>query len=230
MWFLDPPTVAAGGSIMAEPVQYSSLFHELAHNMTLNTPSECIYGGKIDGQANTIYSETLAQIFQHVTAFEVIRRSREFGIPRELALDIDRNARNSMANITNSYNRYIVNGMPFSTWNDAATPEDESFDTFMTVAYTFFQLTDQLKVEATIPVRRMMYLLQHFDEQLKGLYDQQHNTPKASAFRSTLLIAAMSYAFQTDLRENFRVLNFPISDPVYRLLMARVRDATNQPQ
>lgn len=227
LWFLDPPTVAAGDSIMDDPIQYSSLFHELAHNMTLNTPSDYIYGGKIDGQANTIYSEALAQIFQHVTASEVIRRAQEFGIPSKLVLEIDRNAQNSMANITNSYNRYIASGKPFSTWNDASTPGDESFDTFMTVAYTFFQLTEQLKVEPTIPVRRMMHLLQHFDDQLNEFYDQRHNTPEASAFRSTLLVTAMSYAFQHDLRDKFRALNFPISDPVYRLLMALVRDATN---
>ena len=41
--------------------------HEMGHNATLNSPADYYFGGKTDGPANAILSETIAQIFQHAT-------------------------------------------------------------------------------------------------------------------------------------------------------------------
>ncbi|MBC8424286.1 hypothetical protein H8E07_09205 [bacterium] len=43
----------------------------MGHNATLNFPAVHDYGGKIDGYVNAIYSETMAQIFQYATAYEL---------------------------------------------------------------------------------------------------------------------------------------------------------------
>ena len=73
-----------------------------------------------------------------------------------------------------------------------------------------------------IPARRMMKLLQEFNSDLAVRYDQENNTAEADTFRSTLMVTALSYAFDKDLREEFLELNFPISDDTYIELLARV--------
>jgi hypothetical protein len=69
IWFTPPPGFAAGDYAFQGSPEDSSLFHEMGHNFTLNSPVEFCYGGKIDGWANAIFSETMAQIFAHATAF-----------------------------------------------------------------------------------------------------------------------------------------------------------------
>ena len=49
---------------------------------------------------------------------------------------------------------------------------------------------------------------------------RRHNTPAADEFRATLLVTALSYAFQSDLRAEFRELRFPVSDAIYDQLMS----------
>ena len=59
-------------------IEWSSFMHEMGHNFTLNSPADYYYGGKIDGNANAIFSESLAQIFQHATAFEIINNYSDY--------------------------------------------------------------------------------------------------------------------------------------------------------
>ena len=66
----------------------------------------------------------------------------------------------------------------------------------------------------------MMHLLGKFDPAMQAQYDPQHDTTAADTFRATLLVAAESLAFGTDLRQRFRTLNFPISDTTYQQLLA----------
>lgn len=61
-------------------------------------------------------------------------------------------------------------------------------------------------------MKRMMQFLQRFNADWVTRYDPQNDNAKASAFRSTLWAAAMSQAFQRDMRADFRAINFPISD------------------
>ena len=68
----------------------------------------------------------------------------------------------------------------------------------------------------------MMRLLQVFNEDLANRYDQRNDSYEAEAFRSTLMVAALSYAFDMDLREECRSLNFPVDDTTYDELFAMV--------
>jgi len=187
----------------------------MGHNVTLNSPAGFYYGGKIDGCANAIFSETMAQIFQHATAFCILNDYQTYGLDEDLVADIKDSALSSMSIVRNSYESYLSGGKHFFSWNNPLTPEDETFNTFMTIAYKFFEHAENNSSGYRAPLKRMMALLQTFDEDMRVRYDQQNNTEAAATFRSTLMVVALSYAFETDLRLEFRTLNFPITDPVY---------------
>ena len=55
-----------------------------------------------------------------------------------------------------------------------------------------------------LPVQRMMKLLQVFNEELANQFNEHNDTPEAELFRSTLMVTALSYAFNLDLREECR--------------------------
>jgi hypothetical protein len=227
IWYSNPPSVGAGQFVFGATVQYSSLFHEMGHNFTLNTPSKFMYGGRIDGNANAIYSETLAQIIAHVTAAELVTRYQEFGFSDDLALEIAFSAQDSMRLIRSSYANYIAAGKKFVSWNNPATPVDETFNTFMTIAYKFFEIAERQNASYTEAFKRMMALLQVFDADSHTLFGQHENTRLASIFRSTLFVTALSHAFDTDLRQEFRSLGFPVNDAMYDDLMAKKNSRRN---
>ena len=222
MWYTDPVSFAAASGAAQGAIPYSSLFHEMGHNVTLNFPEGYYYGGKIDGWANAIYSETMAQVFQHVTAYELVNRADDFGLGSDLAAEIGQSALASMWVVRDAYESYIASGRYFNSWNDPGTPQDETFDTFMTIAYKFFEHAENMGVGYAFPAARMMEVLALFDESLRQQYDQYHDTPAADAVRATLLTTAISHAFSTDLRQEFRDLNFPIDDAVYQQLLTAV--------
>jgi hypothetical protein len=204
----------------------------MGHNFTLNSPSNYYFGGKIDGNANAIVSETLAQIFQHATAYELINHSTELGLSPELVADIRNSALASISLVQSSYNDYTNSGSVFQSWNNPNTSQDETFDTFMTIAYKYFQHAEQNGQGYRIPLKRLMQALELFNSNWQSSYDQNEDTPAADSFRATLWVAALSYAFQTDLRGEFRALNFPVSDTTYTNLstqMATLPDIINTP-
>lgn len=219
LWFTSPVAVGAGDGFFSGSIGYSSMFHELAHNLTLNAPAGFRYGGKIDGNANAVYSESLAQIFQHATAYELVNNATRYGIPPDLAADIAASAEASMRVVRQAHDNYVRQGKPFSTWNDPATSADETFGTFMSIAYVFFGHAEAAH-NYVDPLHRAMRLLRTFDAAMLARYAPASNTPTASAFRATLLVAAVSYAFAEDLRGEFRDLAFPIDDAVYDSLIA----------
>jgi hypothetical protein len=224
LWFTDPICFVSGDYGFEGEIQWSSFLHEMGHNYTLNTPADYHYGGRVDGNANAIYSETMAQIFQHAAAYELINGAVGYGLGEDLAVDITRSAVQSIVFVRNSYDAYLGAGMPFASWNDPGTPQDETFPTFMTLAYEFCAHAEMAGPEYLAPARRMLALLQRFDSDWETLYDRTGNTAEADSFRATLLVTAMSYGFGEDLREEFRGLNFPINDEYYTLLMASVAE------
>src|SRR4030067_1451474 len=113
-----------------------------------------------------------------------------------------------MCGVWTAYESYLSTGKHFASWNNPATQEDETFNTFMTAAYKFFEHAEKSTTRYRIPLKRMMELLQTFNEDMSDRYDQSHDTEAAATFRSTLMITAMSYAFDADLRSEFRALNF----------------------
>ena len=227
LWYTEPVCFAVGGDGFSRTVPWSSFLHEMGHNFTLNSPARHHYGGKTDGCANAIFSETLAQIFQHATAYELVKGAKRYRLGQDVAWDIALSALASIRGVRKAHERYIDSGCPFASWNDPKTRQDETFDTFMTLAYKFFVHAEKAKRGYRRPVKRMMALLQRFDADMERQYDAKHDTMQAEAFRSTLLIAALSHAFRTDLRNEFRKLRFPIQDRTFQRLLelAKAPDA-----
>ncbi len=221
IWYTTPVAFGANGSYFQGTPGYSSLFHEMGHNFSLNAPAAFRFGGRIDGNANAIFSEAVAQMFQHAVAFELVNNAARYGLPDDLALDIANSARSSVQIVRAAYDAYVAQGMPFSTWNDADTPSDETFGTFMTVARQFLAHAEWAQ-SYVVPLTRTMRLLRTFDDSLAARYAPYTNSVAASTFRATLMVAALSYGFRQDLRAEFRALNFPIDDATYTSLYGSI--------
>jgi len=215
LWYTNPVSFGVGDYGLRESIQWSSFFHEMGHNFTLNTPANYYFGGKIDGNANAIYSETMAQIFQHVTAYSIVNKYEDYGLSEDLAYEIQLSALASFSGLLSSYKRYINSGKNFASWNDPNTPQDETFDTFMTIAYKFFEHAEKGKPDYKNQLKRMMKFLQQFNEDWRRRYDPKNNSVAGSTFRVTLMVSALSYACDEDLRAEFRELHFPISNEIY---------------
>lgn len=222
LWFTNPPSFISGNYGFQETIQYSSFFHEMGHNFSLNSPANYYYGGRIDGNANAIFSESMANIFAHATAYQILNNPAAYGLDNDLALEIEQSAAGSIMVIRNAYENYLATGKVFHSWNDPNTPQDETFDTFMTIAFKFCAHAEDAGQGYRTSLKRMMALLQHFNEDWKNSYAQNNDTPEAEAFRATLMVAALSHAFGADLRTEFEDLNFPINDAIYDDLMSSV--------
>lgn len=229
LWYTAPVSLGAGNYSFQGSYQWSSFFHEMGHNFTLNMPASFIYGGKIDGNANAIYSEAMAQVFQHATAYELINNATTYGLGSDLAADIQRSAVDSMKVVRSSFDQYVGAGDPFSSWNDPSTPQDETLGTFMGIAYEFFMHAESDGYGYALPLRRMTSLLQLFDQDMANQYDALQNTAAAATFRATLMVAAVSYAFGEDLRGEFRNLNFPVDDQIFLNLYQTASTSACQP-
>ncbi len=224
LWYTNPVSFGVGDYGFQGTIQWSSFFHEMGHNFTLNTPADYYFGGKIDGNANAIYSETMAQIFQHATAYEIINNASSYGLGEDIVADIKESAISSIAIVRNFYEDYCNSGMNFTSWNDPITGSDETIKIFMTIAYKFLEHAENSDLEYRIPLKRMLTLLQGFNQDLRSRYDQANNTIATDFFRATLMVSAVSYAFETDLRAEFRDLNFPVDDETYEELLSTVTD------
>lgn len=222
LWFTSPVSFASGDSGFTGGIGWSSFLHEMGHNYTLNSPAGFYYGGKIDGLANAIFSETMAQIFQHATAYEIVNHASDYGLDRDLAAELYASAVDSIKLVRRSYEAYVDGGMNFESWNDPNTSDDDTFNTFMTIAYLFFVHAESSQLGYRLPAKRMMELLQVFDEDLRLQYDQANDTEAADSFRATLMATAVSHAFSEDLRDEFESLGFPISDIVFDDLNAKL--------
>jgi len=222
LWYTNPVSFGAGDSYFQGSIGWSSCFHEMGHDFTLNTPANYYYGGKIDGNANALYSEAMAQIFQHATAYSLINNATTYGLSDDLVFEIEQSAIQSMQIVRNSYDDYVSSGCHYTSWNNPATTTDETFDTFMTIAYEFFAHAENSGAGYQIPLKRMMTFLQTFGPSDALNYSQNQDTPAAETFRSTFMVAALSWAFGQDLRSEFQNLNFPINDQTYAELVNRV--------
>lgn len=232
IWYSSPIAFGVGDAFLKESVGYSSLFHEMGHNITLNSPANYYYGGKIDGNANAIFSEMMAQIFQHAAGYEIINTYKMYGLSDDLMFDIRNSVNSSVVLVRTSYDRYVSSGNKFASWNNPGTTKDETFDTFMTIAYKFMEQAENTGQGYKNPLKRMMRLLQGFNPNWAQRYDRLSNTAAADTFRATLMATAVSFGFDKDLRPDFRSLNFPLSDEIYNELynsVSSVEDRRSQP-
>jgi len=224
LWFTNPPSFICDDFGLQGTVEYCGLFHESGHGFTLNTPADFYYGGRIDGSANAIYSETMAVIFSLAAIAELLNHYEIYGIPEDLAFEIYQNGKADFAFMTEQYRSYLYGGKPFKSWNDYNSESDETFNTFLTIAYRFCYHAEQEGMGYMVPAQRMMNLLQVFNPDLAERYDRHNNSPEADTFRSTLFVSALSYAFEKDLRDEFLALNFPISDDTFNELLGMVEE------
>ena len=221
LWFLSPPVLAVAGESVQLLSAISSVFHEMGHNITLNTPAGYYFGGKTDGLANAIYSETMAQIFQHATVYDVVRDGGLYGLGCAMRTEIRNSGLASLGILRYGYAQYLSGGHQFTSWNNPATPLDETVGTFMTLAYKFMEHADAAGEGFGPPLKRMMAFLQTWDSNLHARFDPQHNSAAADTFRATFMVTALSRAFDEDLRAEFTALGFPVDDATFSELMAR---------
>jgi hypothetical protein len=218
LWYGAPAAVAAHADAFGASPQYSSLIHELAHNATLNFPLAFPYGGRIDGPANAIYSEAVAQIVQHVTLMELSRQHDRYGLDEVTVRELELDALRSAQVVRVARDAYERAGHPFASYNDPLTAEDETFGTFMTLADLFIVHAERTGDVFTAG-RRMLDLLARFDAASLQRYAPDIDDPEADAFRATLLVAAISHGVGLDLRDAARARGLPIDDAVYLALL-----------
>ena len=226
LWYTNPVSFGVGDPFMLGNIDYSSLFHEMGHNITLNTPPSFYYGDVIGGNANAIYSESMAQIFQHATGYEVVNNYDYYGLSEDLMMEIKQQVIRTIKIVRDGYDQYILNNKPFASWNNPSTTEDETMLTFLTIAYKFCQHAENSGEGYLLPLQRMMILLQGLCPEWAVAYDPLHNTAAADSFRATLMVRALSEAFQTDLKDEFRALNFPVSDQIFNALPVELSSFT----
>ena len=218
LWFTDPVSFVCHPGYLGGDVDFSSLLHELAHNLTLNSPARYRFGGKTDGPMNALVSETLAQIFQHASIHMILNSDGHFGLSDELCRALRESGIKSIGVVREAYRKFRADPRQYTTYNDPTTKHDDTFNTFMTVVYVFCELAEKRGDYGT-PLKRMMRLMQTFSPPDHQQFQRREN----EAFRASFLVAAMSYGFDTDLRERFRKLNFPVSDVSFEELLARMR-------
>jgi hypothetical protein len=218
LWFTSPVALAVGADDFRFESQLSSVFHEMGHNVTLNSPASFQYGGHIDGPANAIFSEAMAQVFQHATVYDLVRDGATYGLGCDIRGAVEASGLASFGVLRSAYEEYVRSGARYSSWNNPATPGDETVGTFMTVAFKFFEHAQAAGTGVHDPLQRMMRVLQTFDASMQQSYDPLHDSPQGSSFRATLMVAALSAALDTDMRQEFRALGFPIDDTTFAAL------------
>lgn len=229
LWFTDPVSFGVGEVFLQGTIGYSSLLHEMGHNFSLNSPAAYYYGSRIDGNANAIFSESMAQIYQHAAGWMLLNSKTYYDMPDDLYLELLNSVSGSIKLVRSSYEDYVATGRVYRSWNDPITTTDETFGTFMTVAYKYFQHAESSGMGYRAPLKRMMHLLKAWDSTLQARYDPQHDAPAADTFRATLMVCALSYAFKQDFRTEFRDLNFPIDDNTYYQLLTAAQETNTVP-
>jgi hypothetical protein len=225
IWSSYPVGIGISGQwehALRKDVAWLVFLHEMGHNFTLNTPPRLILGGNTDGPGSTVLTESLATIFSIVTALEMSNNHSSYGIPEEIASRMKQQCIQDVAHIRTVHEQCLQK-RPFKFWHRGEIDGEATGWTVSTIIYKFLSHAENQGQGYRTPVKRMLRVIQTFDESLKQRYDQFHDTPEASTFRSTFVVAALSYAYSQDLRAEFRALNFPDSDTVYEELLARVR-------
>lgn len=200
-----------------EPIGFTSIMHEMGHNMTLTMPANFLIGENIGGPGASIYAETMAQIFQHAVGYEMVNNPDKYGLDAVATNILRTDFMSSFRQLRFFYQQYVDKGMNYIAWNDGQNYEIITY-TFGALAYKFCEYAENQGLGYRIPTKRLTQFLQRYDAEWKKRYDPFNNSPAGDAFRSTMMVAAVSHAFQKDLRADFRALKFPISDADWAFL------------
>ena len=217
-WFTTPMSVGYSASTLNAPIGWYILFNEVGKNTTLNTPTSLTYGGNTDGNASEIYSETMGDVFSYSSGCQLVSKPSTYGLDPAVAVDIRNNMLSGAALLQQSYNNYVTGGAPFSSWNPHNGEPDPTLGTISTLAWKFIEHSEMQGHGYQVPTQRMMKFLQMFNASMLSSYAPTSNTEAAATFRSTLMVAALSYAFSQDLRSEFTSLNFPIDNETFEQL------------
>jgi len=213
-WYTTPMSVGYSTDVTDPPMWYI-LFNEIGKDTTLNTPVNFSYGGNTDGSASEIYSETMGDIFSYASGCQLISNAAAYGLGPDVTADVTNSMLSGAANLQGQYNAYIAAGAPFSSWNPYNGGTDPTLGTVATLAWIFIEQAEMHGQGYQIPTNRLMTFLQQFNATLLASYAPTSNTSAAATFRSTLMVAALSYAFSEDLRSRFESLNFPIDNGIF---------------
>ena len=133
LWSTKPAAIGAGDVLTKGGVDYSSLYHEMGHNYTLNSPATFFFGGKTDGRASPFFSESMAQLFQYATGYEVINNYQKYGLDEIMLVKYKANFSDGVARLRGSYQEYVKDGMRFATWSKVpGYSYNDSKDAFLT--------------------------------------------------------------------------------------------------
>ena len=81
--------------------------------------------------------------------------------------------------VRRAYEDYLGSGTNFCSWNNPATPADETFDTFMTLAYKFCAHAENSGLGLSSSGAAPHAIAGGVRLGIEQQYDQQHNTPAA---------------------------------------------------
>src|SRR5262249_4088848 len=213
-----PMSVGYGLPILKPNIQWFILLNEIGKDTTLNTPTSRPYGGNTDGGASEIYSETMGDIFSYAMGYELVNNAASYRIESLVAADIANSLLAGSAGLKANFDSYVAAGSPFSSWNPFDGGPDPTLGTITALGWKFIVHEELQGLGYRMPAKRLMRVLQMFNQSMLASYDPQHNTAAGATFRSTLMVTALSYAFSEDLRNEFRGLNFPIDDTIYSQL------------
>jgi hypothetical protein len=218
-WNSVPVAFVAGDYAFKPPIQYSSFFHEMGHNFNLNSPAAFRYGGRANGCASSIYTETLAQIIQYATARSLVNHRDFLGLDDFTIQEIKVSAIDHVRFLREYHEKWVAKGMNYRSWDNSADSKADVTGTFMTLAFKFIEDLESSGRGYRVPVKRMMSLLQCFNDDWRIRWSQRENSTSAESFRATLMVAAISYGLEKDMRNEFKKMHFPIDDKAYSELL-----------
>lgn len=223
-WYTTPMAVGFGQFVVSPPIQWYILFNEIGKDMVLNSPVSFPFGGNTDGGAAEIFVETMGDIFSYAAGCELVNNATTYGIEKDAAVDIGNSMLAGATGLKVAYDAYVSAGSHFDSWNPFNGGADPTIGTLTALSWKFIEHAELQNHGYQAPAKRLMRFLQMFDPSLLALYDPHDDTQAGAIFRATLMVTALSYAFSQDLRDEFRGLNFPIDDRIYReLYLERVR-------
>ena len=220
-WYTSPMSVGFGSGILSPSVAWSLAFWGIGIDTAVNTPVSFPFGGNTDGNAAAIYSQTMAGIFLYSLGYELINNASSYGIGNAVALDMGNQLLSQAAATKASFNAYVAAGAPFSSWNPG-TGADPTAGTISALQWKFIQHAESAGAGYRTPLKRLMQFFQMFNPTMLASYDPHNNSVAGATYRSTLMVTGLSYAFSSDLRAEFRALNFPIDDSTYQQLYNQV--------
>ncbi|GAB3959303.1 hypothetical protein GCM10028805_55160 [Spirosoma harenae] len=221
-----PIAYALGDAVVKQSPNFMVITHEQGHNVTLNAPANYTTDRMSGGSGYAIHAESMANIFSYATGYELINNAQQYGLSNEVVSLLKPSYSFGVTDLRRSFNQYIEEGKPFNSWDNPATANVEISGAVSVVSYKYIDYADKQKLGFRIPTKRLMQFFQRCNSEWERRYDRTTDSPAGNSFRATLMVAALSHAFQKDLRADFRDLNFPINDIDWAFLNPALLDVS----